>query len=1145
MPLYALSKSTLALRRKRVRSFLFWTICAASLIGSLTLREGIKVLLPLYRESLVVNITGGLKVPISTIVFYADGSRMASSFIENRENMALSSISPWLIKSILTVEDRDFYTHSGFDLKAVVRATLKNIRGRGVVQGGSTVTQQLAKHVISDSSRTLSRKLLELFVAVRLESELSKDKILELYLNRVYFGNGYYGVEAAARGYFGKTAKQLNLEESAMLAGLIRAPSSLNPYKNREKCIDRTNLVLRVLAEQREIPEALPPITIADLHLQPKRQAIIGIKSYPAARAIASAEQLSSLDALDDGLRIYTTINKQLQLHLERLVEHLDCDVAIGLVNLKTGEINAYVGGTDFRKTPYDRFFAMRRDNAELSAPIWLASASAVGVSPATPFPVDAGSATLPLQDILALGNRHGLEALSLISPLTMPKNSSPIDNLSKYQALGNNGVGFNLALLRLVTDVDGNSWSPRKKITNTLPADGTKVAIASMMSIHGLPYFSSSSIGGLDFWVAGLTATHAVIIWTGYDSPSNMSSDTSLMLFKDIVQDSPLLPFPSQLRETYISRATGQPSTNIAGTTKTWLAREIVPTIPEDPWVFSADLSSQLDLEDLVGIIPPASTNYVDAALPSPRPIFITSDGVVIADTEFTLQNFYYWPRLEAFPSLLSFNAWLGQIATFNDAKQVFADRRLLPIPVSFSDVNTQPKPIPVRSYPMDNIYGFITGHVGAERRPRLGDMQKGDLLYPLYKGRDGAEKLLDVRLPLTTGITRFFPDAFGYLAKTEVITPIADLTQLELTIKDDFQQAAYNAMSGIDSGAMVVIDTNDGSVLAMVSKPDYGKSELNKALFFHAPPGSVFKAVTALAGYSKLPGFGLDYTLPIGDVALNGHTFSFPREAGSAPLSEAFPKSFNSFFIRTGLAVGRDNLISTARRLGLGEPTDFALGDISGNIPTNAYMNKIHQRNFGEGDIANFSIGQGDILVTPLQMALVYAAFANKGNLPRPKIFTTEPVIFKPAFSLSDKVWGDMKKLMRDVVLQGTGAQAETPGFQVFGKTGTAQVGSKAIPRNIAWFCGYVERGDDCFSFAIMVEGDSGIEISGGGNAAPILKAFLKRIGPKPSLVKQKTVTPTEVPEAENVIDTLETKAKKLTPAAPFIPKRKGLFD
>ena len=197
------------------------------------------------------------KRPPSIQIVGNDGSLLAGRGEMHGNTLTLKDMPPYLPKAFLAIEDRRFYSHFGIDPIGLARAMYANLSRRGVSQGGSTITQQLAKNLFLTQERTMGRKLQEVVLALWLEHKFSKTEILELYLNRVYFGSGAYGVDAAALRYFAKSARQVTLAEAAMLAGLIRSPSRLAPNRNPEGAERRAQVVIAAMTERGDITETM------------------------------------------------------------------------------------------------------------------------------------------------------------------------------------------------------------------------------------------------------------------------------------------------------------------------------------------------------------------------------------------------------------------------------------------------------------------------------------------------------------------------------------------------------------------------------------------------------------------------------------------------------------------------------------------------------------------------------------------------------------------------------------------------------------------------------------------------------------------------------------------------------------------------
>ncbi len=188
-------------------------------------------------------------IPERCWIYDVDGNVYSRLYGENRILVNVNQISPLFKKALLAREDSRFYEHHGVDVVGVSRAFTSNLSHFTLLQGGSTITQQLARNSFDLGKRDLSRKILEAFMACRIELTFSKDEILDNYINRIYFGSGYYGLEAAARAYFGKSAAQVNLAEAATLAGLIRSPNRYSPINNATGAVAQRNEVLDRMAE--------------------------------------------------------------------------------------------------------------------------------------------------------------------------------------------------------------------------------------------------------------------------------------------------------------------------------------------------------------------------------------------------------------------------------------------------------------------------------------------------------------------------------------------------------------------------------------------------------------------------------------------------------------------------------------------------------------------------------------------------------------------------------------------------------------------------------------------------------------------------------------------------------------------------------
>ncbi|HEV7406361.1 MAG TPA: transglycosylase domain-containing protein [Chthoniobacteraceae bacterium] len=369
----------------------------------------------------------------ASVIYDRNNQVLDQLFIQNRNEVPISEISPNLLKAAVGGEDARFYSHDGVDYYGIARALVKNYQAGRTKQGASTLTQQLARNTFVDelpsSDRGYGRKLLEIAVAWEIEKRLnSKEKILELYLNRVFFGGGFYGADAAARGYFDKHAKDLDLSEAATLIGLLKSPNNLSPWRNRQACIEQRNYVLQRMLELKLITKDEYTKTYAqDLIVKNRKPMHQG--SYAADLVEQQVKKLvGEENTVRGGYRIYTTIDSALQKKVEASlrdqlthVEHHEgfdhptyaqYDQVIRayrrtagekgddagpvpepkylqgsavVLDNATGGILALVGGRDFTHSTFNRALYAKRPSGTAFMPLVYAAAFENGLFPGTP----------------------------------------------------------------------------------------------------------------------------------------------------------------------------------------------------------------------------------------------------------------------------------------------------------------------------------------------------------------------------------------------------------------------------------------------------------------------------------------------------------------------------------------------------------------------------------------------------------------------------------------------------------------------------------------------------------------------------------------------------------------------------------------
>ncbi|MEX5720399.1 transglycosylase domain-containing protein, partial [Geodermatophilus maliterrae] len=326
----------------------------------------------------------------TTVVYYADGTtEMARLGDTNRTNVALADVSEGARDAVLAAENRNFYADPGISFTGIVRAAWNNVTG-GSTQGGSTITQQYVKNAFLTSEQTFSRKFQELFLAVKLDNEYSKDEILENYLNTIYFGRGAYGIEAAATTYFGVSAAELTPQQGAVLAVLIRSPSSYDPEGNAEGAQDRWGLVLDAMVEEGWMTPAEREASVYPPVLPRPEGSTQGIPSGPEGLVVQQAiDELRAKGYTDQqllagGLQIVTTVDKPAQDAATTAVtdvmqgEPENLRQALVAIDPRTGAVRAYYGGASGTGNDYAQ--AQRQPGSSMK-PYVLATALDQGIS--------------------------------------------------------------------------------------------------------------------------------------------------------------------------------------------------------------------------------------------------------------------------------------------------------------------------------------------------------------------------------------------------------------------------------------------------------------------------------------------------------------------------------------------------------------------------------------------------------------------------------------------------------------------------------------------------------------------------------------------------------------------------------------------
>jgi penicillin-binding protein 1A len=562
--------------RDRVAAAIFVLLAIVTAVGvTWMMRQGYAV----YRLTRGVGDTWFLT---------ADGQRWFR-MDEQRQDVALRDIPADLQHAFIAVEDHRFYSHIGVDPIALSRALVRNLRDPGTQQGGSTLTQQLARTLFLSNRKTYARKLHEAVLAVMIDAQLSKDQVLELYLNRIYLSAGVYGVETMSRQLFGKPAKQLTLAESALIAGLARAPAALSPWNHLDEAIARSHVVLARMREERFITAAQEDAA---------RRARLRIRPYPEAtdaRAGYAKEYLRQLFRDRFGgdhppeWEVRTTFVRDLQDIAERAVSdglrrfgRPDLQAALVALDPRTGDILAMVGGRDFRQSQFNRASRSRRQPGSAFKPLLYAAALEHGYSPVSVLeglghvppqgpdewsPRNSGdddpdsltlraalmdsdnrAATLLQQrvgsrPVLRLASDAGLHDMPDVPSLSLGTGLvTPLDLTAAYAMFPNGGLAVRPRGIATVVDADGSTAFEEPVHTERVISADTAYQMVSMLSdvidrgtgaaarSQGVKFPAGGKTGTTsdfkDAWFVGFSSSVVVGVWVGFDQPKTIGRE-------------------------------------------------------------------------------------------------------------------------------------------------------------------------------------------------------------------------------------------------------------------------------------------------------------------------------------------------------------------------------------------------------------------------------------------------------------------------------------------------------------------------------------------------------------------------------------------------------------------------------------------
>src|SRR5213594_414501 len=461
--------------------------------------------------------------------------------------------------------------------------------------------------------------------------------------------------------------------------------------------------------------------------------------------------------------------------------------------------------------------------------------------------------------------------------------------------------------------------------------------------------------------------------------------------------------------------------------------------------------------------------------------------------------------------------------------------------------------RPIYVRTYPNGKVAGQIIGYTGKTGRNPDGIVDNHETFWPETEGREGLEQTFNGMLAGKHGEYKLTFDKDGRKTSERLITPPAPGYNVVTTLDLHLQQLTEKAIAAkAKRGAIVIVDPSNGDILALASWPTYDPNLfvpsisadqlkalqddkdiplLPRAYRSSYPPGSTFKVAVGIAALESHAVYPDDRYECVPAIQVGNVTFHNWKKGDRGALNfvQALTESCDTWFYQVGIKTGAGPIIDWALKLGFGAKCGIPLrGEAEGRVPNDEYMKATHGRKLLNGDIANMSIGQGDIQVTPLQMAQAMATIANGGTLYQTRlvqqvqtfdnqIATAYQVRAKRTLDLSSETSDQVRTGMINVVngAGGTAHQASLDNVEVAGKTGTAQWGPKNKERTAAWFAGFLPADQPRYAFAAVYEGDVGSKVHGGSAAAPMIADVFKEVYKSEKVVGQRQRRAREQPE------------------------------
>ncbi len=501
------------------------------------------------------------KLPQATVYHDRTGKELEAPGESGRRVVKRSEIPEFMVEALAAREDARFFEHSGVDFRGLARAMVRNAKDRDFTQGASTLTMQLARNTYEMRAKSLHRKALEIALTLRIESRYSKDEILTNYLNRIYYGSGAYGVEQAARIYFGKTTSQLHPGECAMIVGIIRGPHIYSPRRNFDAAMEQRDQTLARMVDAGFITQERAD-AVKDLEIRLVKDGQTGTQPSYALRQVRwELEKIMERENITlGGISVQTTLDidwqSRLESELARAVANLEAEknwqhpkigaheagsdaeyvqFAAVTTETKSGAVLALIGGRDFADSRYDRTRS-KRDLGSAFEPFVAAAAAERGKLVFAGKPIQTGRQIGP-QEVERLAKRCGFSGPFLTTEdlFRGAVAATPMEMSVGLATLGNKGKKPKPHFISRIDDSEGNVIY-RAKIASdgALGEQAAREAVAVLQSRSGTRCFTGATGSERDAWTLRLGPSGSTAIWIGFDEPKKIADEKRLKALLD-----------------------------------------------------------------------------------------------------------------------------------------------------------------------------------------------------------------------------------------------------------------------------------------------------------------------------------------------------------------------------------------------------------------------------------------------------------------------------------------------------------------------------------------------------------------------------------------------------------------------------------